>query len=261
MTPERALEPRFGNATTALRTFAKESARAALRLVPRTHRQVAWVRRRRAAWAAVPRAILAFGLALGNAAPPATSPIAAFLEATSAFLDSAPWRHWDNEDVVDVAVTQAGRTKTYEGCIMGAGGIEFGLALYPEKGSIARLSHASMRDARAIDSIALTIDDEPDWAREALRDGFGIDGVPVPIRLAKRRAGRASAQDLATLAVVLRAVAALDPSVSESMATLDSDDGRSAFRTRPAPSVTANVGRRARRVSSPLCAACDSSIA
>jgi len=126
--------------------------------------------------------------------------------------------------VIDVRVTRAGRTKTYEACIMGAGGLEYGLALYPEKGSIARLNDASMEEARSVDSIAVTLDDEPAWACDALRDGFGLDGLPVPIRLSKRRPQRATAEDIATLAVVLRAVADLRPNALENTCTLEEEN-------------------------------------
>ena len=224
MTPERALEPRFGSAAAALRSFVKESGTEVLRCdssLGRVGKPLGFVVDEAPEWAAVPRAILAFGLALGNMASPFGAAIAPFLEATRVFLDAAPWQHWDNGDVIEVVVTRGSRVKTYEGCIMGAGGLEFGLALYPEKGSIARLSRASMAEARAVDSIALTVDDEPDWARDALFEGFGIDAVPVPIRLAKGRPGRVPAEDLATLTVALRAVADLSPTVKEAESSLD----------------------------------------
>lgn len=227
LTPERALEARFGSATTALKAFAKESGSKELRCDPsleRVGKPLGFVVDAPPEWAAGPRAILAFGLALGEMAPPQNSPLAAFLEATRSFLEAEPWRYFDNADVIDVRVTRAGKTKTYEGCVMGCGGMEFGLALYPEKGSIARLQDASNEQALSIDSIALTLDGEPTWACDALMDGFGIDGLPVPIHLAKRRPQRATPEDIATLAVALRAVAGLGPTSLEDSCTLEDEN-------------------------------------
>ncbi len=219
MTPERALEPRFGRAPTALREFAKLAAGDELLCEPalaKVGKPFGFVAADAPEWAAEPRAILAFGLALGNAAPPPSSPIVDFLDATSAFVHAAPWRYWDNGHVIDVRITRDSKTLEYEGCIMGAGGLEFGLALYPEKGSIARLNRVrSPRDARNVESIAVTMDDEPAWAIDALEEAFGLDGIPVPIRIAKGRPGPARSDDLATLAIALRAIADLRPTRRE----------------------------------------------
>lgn len=220
MTEDRALEPRFGRAATALREFAQLGAGAELRCeasLAKVGKPFGFVAASAPEWAAEPRALLAFGLALGGAAPAPNGPIVDFLDATAAFIRAAPWRYWDNGHVIDVCVTRDAKSTAYEGCIMGAGGLEFGLALYPEKGSIARLNRIrSPRDARKIESIAVTMDDEPAWAVAALEEAFGLDGVPVPIRLAKGRSGPARPDDLATLVIAMRAIAELRPTARDS---------------------------------------------
>ncbi len=227
VTPERALEPHFGKATAAQKSFAKQASGPLMceeALAP-TGRAFGYAAVDAPKWAAVPRAILSFGLALGTVAPAHGSAIDSFLTATHMYLAAMPWQFWNNDDVIEVEVTRAGETKTYEGCVMGAGGLEFGLALYPEKGSIARLSRsASFQEGREIDSLALTMDDEPTWAADSLADGYGLDGIPFPISLRKKRPHAVSAAELATLAIALRAIAQLRSTARTASITLDDDE-------------------------------------
>ena len=164
-------------------------------------------------WAVVGRAALAFGLSLGNAgAALQHGPVVEFLHAAAAFVRASPWRFFANEDVLDIEVSGALEGR-FEGCIMGAGGIEFGLALYEGKGTLARLAREGQRrtDLSWLRSIAVTMDDAPPSLMKAIRDAVDLPGLPVPVRVHAGRPRPASADDLALLTVALRAVLQLDP--------------------------------------------------
>lgn len=71
---------------------------------------------------------------------------------------------------------------------MGAGGEEFGLALYRGKGGLTRMLEAN--DPRAIDSLAVTFDEDPHWAAEAaIALVPTIAGVPDPMKVERKGIG------------------------------------------------------------------------
>lgn len=112
---------------------------------------------------------------------------------------------------------------------MGSGGQEYGIALYEEKGAIAKLSRlfddGRVHEAAKIRSIAVTMDDEPLWAIKAMKDAFGLARLPVTMKVARGAPGPVDATDLATLATALMAVAQLTPRKTETAARLEVDGG------------------------------------
>lgn len=157
------------------------------------------------------RATLAFSLARPGGRVRNLDVVENFLASMAAFCRAAPWRFWcDNDPLV---LTESGIE--YEACIMGAGGQEYGIALYDQKGAvkeIARLIDAGrMRDAAALGSLAATVDDEPRWAGKAIGDAFGAECVPVPLKVSGGRPRPVDEQEMLTLAAALRAIASLDP--------------------------------------------------
>lgn len=229
MTPDEALPPIFADRPTdALKSLAKRAEGRELRCDPslaRIGKTLGFEPIKAPEWVSIPRAVLAFGLALGNGgAKLLGAPIPEFLDASAAFMKAKPWRHWDNGDVVDVQVSGL-RNMQYEASIMGCGGQEYGVALYEEKGAIEKLSRffdeGRMHDAASLRSIAVTMDDEPAWAIKAIKNAFGLARLPVPIKVAKGAPGPVDAMDLATLATALRAVAQLTPRRMEASAGLE----------------------------------------
>jgi len=197
------------------------------------------------AWAVAARATLALVMALGDlGAQIARGPVEHFLSATSAFMQAEPWKHWKDDAVVDVRVSGL-EDKTYEASIMGAAGIEYGLALYEGRGAmvkIARLQDEGRTREAKVRAIAVTVDQKPAWALEPIEAASGLRGVPVPMKMADGGAGPVDAIDLATLAAALLAVAKLTPLQPEASARLAADGpgGRPAFldvaaRVRPRP--------------------------
>lgn len=233
MTPDEALQPKFAaRPADALRSLAEQAAGHELRCEPslaRAGKAVGFEPAKAPEWVAFPRATLAFGLALGNHGSKLFgAPIPDFLAASATFMKARPWRHWDNGDVVDLRVTGL-RNEQYEASIMGSGGQEYGIALYEEKGAIAKLSRlfdeGRVHEAANIRSIAVTMDDQPLWAIKAVKDAFGLARLPVPIKVARGAPGPVDAIDLATLATALMAVAQLTPRKTETTARLEVDGG------------------------------------
>jgi len=157
------------------------------------------------------RATLAFALAgPGPSRIRNLEAVENFLASVAVFCRAAPWRFWCDNDPLVVSVSG----NEYEACIMGAGGQEYGVALYEERGAVKKLARlvdaGRMRDAANLGSLAVTIDDEPRWAAKAIGDAFGAECVPVPLRASGGRPRPVEVEEMVTLAVALRAIGGLD---------------------------------------------------
>ncbi len=164
--------------------------------------------------ALLPRATLAYGLALGPmAGRPELDVLIRFLEACAAFWTARPWELLGSDDPVPVALTERGRTRKAEASVMGAAGQEFGVALYDEPGSIRRVAAlvnaGRMKETRGVSALAVTFDEEPAWAATALDAAFGLPRLPVPIRVRKGKGGSTTTEELLDAAALLEAVAEL----------------------------------------------------
>src|SRR6266540_2658784 len=164
--------------------------------------------------ALLPRATLAYGLALGPmAGRPKMDVLVRFLEACAAFWNARPWELMESGEPIPVTLTEKGRTRHAEASVMGAGGQEFGVALYDEPGSIQRVSalmaEGRMKETRHVSALAVTFDEEPAWAATALDAAFGLPRLPVPIRVRKGKGGPATTEELLDAAALLEAVAEL----------------------------------------------------
>ena len=158
-----------------------------------------------------PRAVLSWLLARGPMAgkPPPDALIRLF-ESCAAFLGARPWERVDSDTPHPTTVTIDALRSAREVSILGCGGEEFGVAIYDQPGSIQRVLTAMdagrPEDGRLVDSLSVTLDEEPAWAVEALDDAFGLDRVPFVVRLRRGRPSPASTEELLQLAAVLDAV-------------------------------------------------------
>lgn len=164
--------------------------------------------------ALLPRAVLAYGLALGPAAgQPEMEVLVRFLQACAEFWSSRPWELIESDEAVPVALVGGGRRRTAEASVMGLGGEQFGAALYDEPGSIRRVADlvtaGRMKEASRVSALAVTFDDEPAWAAAALDDAYGLPRLPVPLRVRQGKAGAATSEELLEVAALLEALAAL----------------------------------------------------
>jgi hypothetical protein len=161
-------------------------------------------------WVRFGRATLAFALARPEGRVRNLDVVENFLASVALFCRSAPWRFWCDNDPLALTVSGV----EYEACIMGAGGQEYGVALYDQKGAIKKITQLvdanRMHDAAALGSLAVTVDDKPRWAARAIGDAFGAECAPVPLKVsgARRQIDEA---EMVTLAAALRAIAELDP--------------------------------------------------
>ncbi len=162
----------------------------------------------------VPRAVPAFGLGLGKlAGRPRLEVLLRFLQACATFWKARPWEVVDSDRGLPVTLAMDGRTRHLEAVVMGAGGGEYGVALYDEPGSVDRITAASSlgdhQAARKATATAVTFDEEPAWAAAALQDAFGLPRLPVPMRVRKGNASTPTSDELHALAAALEAAAQL----------------------------------------------------
>jgi hypothetical protein len=138
--------------------------------------------------------------------------------AASRFETSAPWTLWHDEQPIEVTFSGAFKG-TYEASILGNGGQEFGVALYAEKGALAKVAAfveaKKMDQARAMDSLAMIFDDEPEFAVDLFERLLGLPAIPIAIRLAGGRPEAVHEEEVLALAAALNAVAALHPRARE----------------------------------------------
>jgi hypothetical protein len=178
-------------------------------------------------WTLGPRAELATFIHLGEAGiePGALPAVGPALHAAGELISHQPWSWLLNGDVVDFEIATPGRPpRHFEGCVMGAGGQEFGVALYDQPGSLARLAKASERGrpdkAHAIDAYGFTLDGGPRWVAEAVAAAYGVEVVIAPIRLRGGQVRAVSADDLTVMASAAAAAAHLTPERCEHVATI-----------------------------------------
>ena len=82
-----------------------------------------------------------------------------------------------------------------------------------EYGTLARISSLmeAGRETGDVDSFAVTFDREPQWAADAINDGFGLPVVPGPMNIVGGRPKPLTTKMLVLLSAVLEAAAALSP--------------------------------------------------
>lgn len=201
----------------ALSALAKRFAPGPLHCEPKlaeTGRQFGFTPAELPEAALLPRATLAFGLALGPSGDrPSLDVLTRFFEVCAEYWSARPWELIDSEEPIHVELTSSGKRRIAEASVMGAGGEEFGVALYDEPGSIRRVASAvarrRMQEAASVAATAVTFDAEPLWAVEAFDDAFALPRLPVPIRVRKGKPAPASTEELHVLTAVLEAIVAL----------------------------------------------------
>lgn len=179
-------------------------------------------------WAATVRCGLSLCMALGpSMGPDCMLPAAELAKASAKFLKGAPWQHWHSDLPMKFAVSGLVE-RTFEGCIMGSGGSEYGIALYEEPGAMEKLVRlheaGQQKQAAQMKCIAITFDAAPQFAHDVLLEVIGVPVLPVPTRVERGKMGPPSAIEILTLAAAMVAASGLTPSTPVSIGGVS--DGR-----------------------------------
>lgn len=144
---------------------------------------------------------------LRRVAPPA---VLALLEASVEYWRAEPWRHVDSNDVL-LARLRSPEERTFEASILGSAGMEYGLALYDNLGTMAeiRRSRGKPAAAKKLHSIAVTYDPGPEFVLDALEGVFDVGGAPVPMRVQAGVLSGLTSSEVLVLAASLRAAATM----------------------------------------------------
>jgi hypothetical protein len=162
------------------------------------------------------RAGLAFNLSMGHTVAATVKPPVVFelLQASAAFVAAEAWDRFDSDALVHVTAEGAMKGR-WEASILGSAGQEFGIGIYLDPGTFARI-HA-VRDAAAgaalrakLSTFSITFDQFPAFAVEAIEARTGVPFVPVPLRVEKGKMRPAEPKHLVVLAACLRAAASDD---------------------------------------------------
>ena len=158
------------------------------------------------------RAQLAAGLAHVDLAPTSQAGVGPLLEAAAAFWAARPWDRLPVDVAMAVEIV-GGNPGMYEGACLGAAGDEFGVALYPVAGSIARIIAAvdagKPERVLTIDALTVTLADEPAFAVSAVVAGYGLPRVPLAWRTRRGQGRPLDLPESLTLAATLHALCAL----------------------------------------------------
>ncbi len=133
------------------------------------------------------------------------------IDAAVAFEAAEPWHVFEPDEPLSIRIDAAGRE--LEGCVLGAGGEEFGLALYHQAGSIDRV-HTFVQEGRpeAGRSLACTtmlLAYDSSCSVEAVRAMTGVELAPLVFHITGGGPREAGPDDVAVLVAGLRAVTAL----------------------------------------------------
>lgn len=200
------------------------------------------------------RLSLALALALGEGAlslPPRL--LYDLTEAAAGFAEAAPWRWFDGDQPMRLTIEHGGRVESFEMSVLGQAGETFGVALYPKTGAIESLRTDDDGGLADLDTLALTLDDEPTWVGTTVEAVFGIALVPCPLKLERGRPALIDEDDLMRLVVALLAAAQLRRRSTRVEQTHEAPDGGEIrVRLDPKPSESARpiaeakVGRNSR---------------
>lgn len=164
------------------------------------------------------------------------------LGASARLFGATPWRWWDAESTLEVAIRSGGEApRRQEACLLGADGVELGLVLFDRPGGVgrfgARVGDGELPRAERVDFSASIFSDEPAFACRVLERTMELPLLPVPHRVAGGQGRFPEGEELAVLAAVARAVAQLGPSCRQAAAELG-DGGREIRVTVKAPEPT-----------------------
>lgn len=162
------------------------------------------------------RAIFATMLHLGRSVEPRLmDQIRQTIEIAQRFLRARPWQLVRPEVPIELTIALGGRERRLVASVLGAEGLEHGLALHESADELARFVEHAGRDRpdelRELSFTSLTIDPRPAWVADAVKAVFGDPIVVVPVATGPGGPRIVTPEDLSTLAAAMFAVSKLGP--------------------------------------------------
>jgi hypothetical protein len=182
------------------------------------------------------RASFVLGVGIGKVYADVRNPdlLLDLAQAAAEFWRARPFDHWTDEQAIEIELAGA-MNRTVEASILGNGGQEYGLALYFEPGGIQKIVRAvdqgRPEKAAAVEALAMTLDDEPAFAVEALDAAYGLPRVPIAMR-SGRELRSVNELELSALTAAVRAVAKLTPGMRDTTAVAEVEGMKSIARVR-----------------------------
>jgi hypothetical protein len=164
--------------------------------------------------------VMTFNFALPHVFSRGVKPASIYQLATSSafFVKRSPWTTSLSGNTLVVAVTGSIKRRLQARILGGISGTP-GLALYPNPEAVQQIitlfeNHQMVR-ASNIDLLGITLEDGPDYAIAAMQRAYGLQKLPVPLKLEGGIHVSIDDLDILTLAAALRAVASLEPGSGE----------------------------------------------
>ncbi len=176
------------------------------------------------------RAIFATMLHLERGIEPAVmGQLAQTIEIAQRFLRARPWQLVGPAVPVEITIALGGRERRMVASVMGAEGVEHGIALHESEEALARFVELAEQERRdevmEMSFTSLTIDPGPAWAAEAVKAAFGDPIVVVPIAAGPGSPRPVTSEELTTLAAAMFAVSKLGPGRLTADVTIEVEGG------------------------------------
>lgn len=146
-----------------------------------------------------------------------------FLEAAAALLKHGPWTLVEPSDKISATVIKKGKPKHYDLALVASPDALPLLHILSEPTAHKLLLEAleGTRDAEDIPGLWLQFDEVPLWATRILKAAFGMDAVPLLLRMKNREPQPPSAADFQLSILLCRALAQLSSTKSSVSLTQD----------------------------------------
>jgi len=155
-----------------------------------------------------PRAVLAFASLTSTQLFRTPGVVAGFLESCAAFEKARPWTRCQPDERFRILMAERWRCWTREFLVLGSGGQPPGLELQERAGPDPWSTSGLHRRAKP-DSLLVTFGPGPAWAVEAMREAYGLTGLPTVLQMKPGSRRAPGPLELLQLAAALRSGAIL----------------------------------------------------
>jgi len=176
------------------------------------------------------RATFATMLVFGKTVEPrVVQQVPQMIEVAQRFLRERPWQIVRPEVPIEITIDLAGRDRRLAASVLGADGIEFGIALHESADALARFvalaEHDRHDEMRCVPVRSLTVGPEPAWVASAVKAAFGDPIVVIPTATDSNGRRVVTSEDLTELAAAMFAITKLGPGRLFAEVTVEAEDG------------------------------------